>query len=162
MSLRPGNRGTGSRKSSNKHKSERDVVQHLMDVSPEFKNSVIVKTEESWRLSTDFLLKVVKGEVVQTLEFWDSKREQKVTVEEKPTIADRVRAATVLKAYTLDKMLANKTDREREGAAGRVAGNIVAALQEIEGRRKEEAEKRAVEAGKLAKIGDGVVKKQGG
>jgi hypothetical protein len=112
-----------------------------MEENEGFRKRVELKAEEAWDAATSFLLGVVKG---------DS------GVEGERLSADtRVRAAKVLKEYTLDKTLADKKDKEVRGQGGSAA-DLVKALQEIEASRKRELEERAIEAGKLAKISEKV------
>ncbi len=115
----------------------------------EFKEHISTKAIEAFNASYAFLLTVVKGEIQDTYV-----NQKGHVVPRAIPIADRVKAAKVLKEWTLDKVVSDK----RELGDGQPAlpfdhkGDLEAVAKEIENAKATEKAAKESGSGKLVSI----------
>jgi len=121
----------------------------LIVSDPSFRRDMIDKTKVAFEAAYEYLLSVVSG---------SAKAERRVSNKGEVVDVDlthdiRVKAAKVLKEITLDKFVADKKDAGTEKGK-REGMSLREALMEIEKQRRQEAETKAKEAGKLKNISE--------
>jgi len=123
------------------------VSDDLLARDIEFRRELLRRAKEAYSVVYDYLLAVVEGR---------AEGEERMTAKGdviyvKASHDVRVKAAKVLKELTMDKVVADKRDSGSEKDKGS-GMDLREALLEIEKQKREEAEKRAKEQGKLAEI----------